>query len=190
MASRAAAQVARHLFSVDDYRRMGEAGIFDEGERVELIEGEIIEMSPIGSAHASRVKRLIQLLSRRLGHKAIVQVQDPVVLSALSEPQPDVALLRPRTDFYAARHPRPADVLLIVEVADRSRVFDRTVKAPLYARAGIRELWIVDLTDEVVEVYRRPLRGAYREVEQLRRGQRLTIAAFPQLVLRVADVLG
>jgi Uma2 family endonuclease len=136
MASAAPAPVARHLFTVDEYHRMGEAGIFGEDDRVELIEGEIIEMSPIGSPHAARVKRLTQLLVRRLGTRAIVQVQDPVVLSQLSEPQPDLAVVKARADFYAAGHPQPTDILLVVEVADTSRVFDRNVKAPLYAPCG------------------------------------------------------
>ena len=183
-------EAVRHLFSVDDYHRMGEAGVFGEADRVELIEGEIIEMSPIGSPHAARVKRLNRLLVRRLGTRAIVQVQDPVVLSRFSEPEPDLAVLKPRVDFYAAKHPEPRDVLLIVEVADSSRVFDRTVKAPLYARTGIRELWVVDVIDEVVEVHRRPQRGVYREVGQFRHGERVTIGAFPGLSLRVIDILG
>lgn len=169
---------------------MGEAGIFGEGDRVELIEGEIIEMSPIGSAHAARVKRLNRLLVRRLGTRAIVQVQDPVVLSRFSEPEPDLAVLKPRADFYAARHPEAADVLLIVEVADTSRHFDRGVKAPLYARAGIRELWVIDVIDEIVEVYRKPQRGAYREMIRFSRAQRVTLAAFPPMAFRVADILG
>ena len=147
-------------------------------------------MSPIGSAHAARVKRLTRLLVRRLGTQAIVQVQDPVVLSRFSEPEPDLAVLKPRADFYAARHPEPADVLLIVEVADTSRGFDRGVKAPLYAQTGIRELWLVDVIDQIVEVYRKPQRGAYREVNRFGRTQRVTIAAFPRKAFRVADILG
>jgi len=190
MVSAAPAPVVRHLFTVDEYHRMGEAGIFGEDDRVELIEGEIIEMSPIGSPHAARVKRLTQLLVRRLGRRAIVQVQDPVVLSQLSEPQPDLAVVKARADFYAARHPQPPDVLLIVEVADSSRVFDRNVKAPLYARAGVPELWVVDVIDAVVDVYRKPWRGRYREATRFRRGQRMTIAAFPRFSFRVTDVLG
>ena len=184
------AQIARHLFTVDEYHRMGEAGIFGEDDRVELIEGEIIERSPIGSPHAARVKRLNRLLVRRLGSRAIVQVHDPVVLSRFSEPQPDLAVLKPRADFYAARHPEPADVLLVIEVADSSRSFDRTVKAPLYAREGIPELWVVDVIDEVVELHRRPSRGAYREVNRFRRGQRVSIALFPGISFRVVDILG
>jgi Uma2 family endonuclease len=190
MARSGLAQVAHHLFTVDEYHRMGEAGIFGEGDRVELIEGEIIEMSPIGSPHAARVKRLNRLLVRRLGTRAIVQVQDPVVLSRFSEPEPDLAVLQPRADFYAERHPQPAEVLLLVEVADSSRVFDRTVKAPLYARVGIPELWVVDVIDKIVEVHRQPLRGVYREVTRYARGQRVTIAAFPGMAFRVVDILG
>ena len=190
MASAAPASVARHLFTVDEYHRMGAAGIFGEDNRVELIEGEIIEMSPIGSPHAARVKRLTRLLVRRLGTRAIVQVQDPVLLSQLSEPQPDLAVVKARADFYASGHPEPADVLLIVEVADSSRVFDRNVKAPLYARAGIAELWVVDVIDEVVDVYRKPGRGRYRDVTRFCLSQRVTIAAFPHFSFRVTDILG
>jgi Uma2 family endonuclease len=190
MARSVSPQVARHLFTVDEYHRMGEAGIFAEDDRVELIEGEIIEMVPIGSPHASRVKRLLQLFVRRLGTRAIVQVQDPVVLSRFSEPEPDIAVLKPRADFYAERHPEPADVYLVVEVADTSRDFDRNVKAPLYARSGIRELWVVDVNALVVEVYRKPERSAYREVATYRRGQRVTMTAFPDKSFRVADIVG
>lgn len=190
MVRSASTQVARRLFTVDEYHRMGEAGILGEDDRVELIEGEIIEMVPTGSPHASRVKRLNQLFVLRLGTRAIVQVQDPVVLSRFSEPEPDLAVLKPRADFYAERHPEPADVLLVVEVADTSRDFDRDVKAPLYARSGIRELWVVDVRALTVEVHRRPERGAYRELTTHRRGQRVAIAAFPKVSFRVADIVG
>jgi Uma2 family endonuclease len=190
MAAPASTPVAKHRFTVDEYHRMAAAGILGEDDRVELIEGEIIEMSPIGSGHAARVKRLNRLLVRRLGDRAIVQVQDPVVLGRFSEPGPDLAVLKPRDDFYAERHPQPADTLLVVEVADSSRAFDRTVKAPLYARHGIPEMWVVDVIDQVVEIYRRPLRGAYREVARCGRTQRVTMAAFPRLSFRVADILG
>lgn len=169
---------------------MGETGILGEDARVELIEGEIVEMSPIGSAHAARVKRLNRLLVRRLGTRAIVQVQDPVVLNRFSELQPDLAVLKPRDDFYAAKHPESRDLLLVVEVADTSRAFDRTVKAPLYARAGVRELWVVDVIDAVVEVHSKPQRGAYREIERLSHSQRVAMEAFPKDSFRVADILG
>jgi Uma2 family endonuclease len=190
MARPESAQIARHPFTVDEYHRMGETGILGEDARVELIEGEIIEMSPIGSPHAARVKRLNRLLVRRLGTRAIVQVQDPVVLNRFSEPQPDLAVLKPRDDFYAAKHPEPRDVLLVVEVADTSRAFDRMVKAPLYARTGVRELWVVDVIDEVVEVHRKAQRGTYREITRFRRGQKVAMGGFPNVSFRVADILG
>src|ERR671938_544657 len=138
-------QVAKRCFSVDEYYRMGEAGILTEDDRVELIEGEIIEMSPIGSRHAACVNRLNTLLGRHLRQTAIVSVQNPIRLDAYSEPEPDVALLRPRADYYESGHPTPADALLIVEVADTSADYDRIIKLPLYAKAGIPEAWLVDL---------------------------------------------
>jgi Uma2 family endonuclease len=190
MGAQASAPFARHRFTVEDYHRMGDAGILRQESRVELIEGEIIEMSPIGTAHASRVKRLNRLLVRRLGTHAIVQVQDPVVLDRFSEPQPDLAVLKPRGDFYAARHPEPADILLLIEVADSSRAFDRSVKVPLYARAGIPEVWVVDVIDQIVEVDRRPLRGAYADVRRCSRAERVSIEAFPRLTFRGVDILG
>ncbi|HYD48294.1 MAG TPA: Uma2 family endonuclease [Terriglobales bacterium] len=185
-----AALATRHRFSVSDYHRMGEAGVLGEQDRVELIEGEIIEMSPIGSSHAARVSRLTHLLVRKLGDAAIVRVQSPVVLDGSSEPEPDLAILKPRPDFYEKQHPEPQDVLLVIEVADTSRAFDRTVKVPLYGRTGIAEVWLVDLVDQLVEVHRDPLRGKYQSCTSYRRGQRLALTAFPQVVLRVADILG
>jgi Uma2 family endonuclease len=130
-------QIDRRVFSVDDYYRMVEVGLLKEDERVELIEGEVIRMSPIGSRHAACVARLTKLFSRLAGDGAIVWVQNPVRLNDFSEPQPDVALLKPRADFYAGAHPAAADVLLIVEVSDTTIGYDRQVKVPLYARGGM-----------------------------------------------------
>jgi Uma2 family endonuclease len=129
------------------------------------------------------------MLTARLGTGAIVQVQDPIVLSTFSEPQPDLAVLKPREDFYVSRHPEPADVLLVIEVADRSRAYDRGIKVPLYARAGIPEVWIVDVVDAVIDVHRRPSGGSYRDTAHLRRGQRLSIAALCGATFRVSDLL-
>lgn len=180
----------RRRFTVDDYHRMAEVGILTEDERVELLDGEIVEMSPIGSDHAGHVKRLIALFTSRLGSRVVVSVQDPVVLSQHSEPQPDVTLLRPRADFYSREHPWPDDVLLLIEVADTSLETDRRIKVPLYARANLREVWIVDLIAERVEVYREPAAGAYRETRALARGQGIAPQAFPDLALAVDDLLG
>src|SRR2546426_2118990 len=135
----------KRRFTVDEYHRMAEAGIFSEDESVELLEGEIVEMTPISSRHAACVNKLTRLFTRELGERVVVSVQNPVALTETSEPQPDLALLRPRADFYAAGHPGPEDVLLMVEVADTSATSDRAVKVPLYARAGIEEVWLIDL---------------------------------------------
>ena len=157
----------KHQLSVHDYHRMVEAGILSADLRVELIGGEIIDMAPIGSRHAAIVNRLNQMFSLACGVDAIVAVQNPVVLGDDSEPQPDLTLLRPRDDFYAARHPRPEDMLLIVEVADTTRSYDRDVKLPLYALHGIPETWLVDLEASTVTRFSRPRGEAYEEIKVL-----------------------
>jgi Uma2 family endonuclease len=176
-------------FTVDEYHRMGAAGILREDDRVELIEGEIVEMTPIGSRHAGQINRLNSLLAARLGSDAIVAVQNPVRLSATSELQPDVALLRPRADFYRNAHPGPADVLLIIEVADTSIEADRRVKVPLYAKAGIAEVWLLDLTSNRVVVYRRPTPEGYEDERVLAPADSLAPQAFPDLLLTAAQLL-
>jgi Uma2 family endonuclease len=183
-------QLAKRYFSVTEYYRMAEAGILTEDDRVELIEGEIVKMSPIGSLHAACVKRLNKLLQRQFGDDAVIGVQDPIRLSDFSEPEPDVALLRPRADLYAQAHPTPDDVLLIIEVADTTVLSDRNVKVPLYARAGIPEVWLIDLPQEVVEIYARPAEGGYQVQRQARRGEQLTAETLAQLSLTVDAVLG
>ncbi len=157
----------RYRLTADDYHRMGEAGIFAEEDRVELIEGEIIEMAPIGSQHAAYVARLQKLLERSAGDQAIIWVQNPVVLNDRSEPEPDICLLRPRKDFYASAHPHPADVLLIIEVADTSLTYDRDLKLPLYARHGIPEVWIVDLENRCLHVFTEAAETGYQQTQTL-----------------------
>jgi Uma2 family endonuclease len=183
-------QIERRWFSVSEYDRMIEAGILPEDDRTELIEGDIVKMSPIGRSHAACVKRLNTFFSRLAGQDPLVSVQDPVRLNDFSEPQPDVALLKWRSDFYAESHPTPADVLLIVEVADTSVETDRAVKVPLYARALIPEVWLIDLAREVIEVYARPVGGAYQQSREAKRGDGLALESLPALKLRVDDVLG
>jgi Uma2 family endonuclease len=185
-----AVEILRRRFTVEEYHRMGEAGILREDDRVELIDGEIVEMTPIGSRHAACVKRLMHLFVRALAARAVVSVQDPIAIPPESEPQPDLALLRPRADFYAGAHPEARDVLLVVEVADTTGPFDRGVKIPLYARAGISEVWLVDLTADVIEVHRRPGGGRYADLQRQARGERLVCQAFPDVELSVDDVLG
>jgi Uma2 family endonuclease len=181
---------APRRFNVREYYQMASAGILTEDDRVELIEGEIVEMSPIGSRHAACVGRLNRLFNTQLGERALVRVHDPVRLNERNEPEPDVALVLPRGDFYASSHPSPSDVLLIVEVADTSAAYDRSTKAPLYARAGIPEVWLVDLEHDRIEVLREPSARGYRVVRPYARGERLMIQALPQLELAVDAVLG
>ena len=182
-------QAAHRLFSADEYEQMIEAGILKEDERVELIKGEIRPMSPIGDRHAACVKRLNAFLSRQIGSKLIVGVQDPVRLSDDSEPQPDISVLRYRDDFYAGAQPRSRDVLLVVEVSDSSLGFDREVKLPSYAAAGIAEAWLVDLNHAVVERHTRPMNGRYAEVITLQHGETLQ-SPMLDLVVAVDDILG
>lgn len=185
-----AVQLLRRRFTVEDYYRMAEAGILTEDDRVELLDGEVVEMTPIGSRHAACVDRLTRLLASAVGDRAIVRVQNPIRLGRHSEPQPDLALLRPRPDFYAQAHPGPEDVLLVVEVADTSVESDRGVKVPLYARAGISAAWLVDLAGERVVVHTAPAPEGYRTVHEARPGGRLRLDGLPGLDLAVADVLG
>jgi Uma2 family endonuclease len=184
-------QVERRQFNISEYARMGEAGIFSEDDRVELIEGEIIKMSPIGSHHAACVDRMVNTLLAHLANQsAIVRVQSPIVLDDYSEPQPDVTLLRLRADFYAQSHPTPEDVLLVVEVADSSIEIDRDVKLPLYARAGIRQVLLVNIPAGVIESYSQPTNGVYQSVRHLERGETVEIKSVPGLVLTVDAILG
>ncbi len=183
---------AKHLITAAEFTRMGEAGVFARDERLELIEGEIVEMSPIGRRHAGRVRFLINLLTRMLADdEAVIDAQDPVVLGDHSEPQPDVALLKPRADYYVDEHPRPSDVLLLIEVADTSLTYDREVKVPIYARYGVPEVWIADLEGGVVEVYRGPAAGGYAHTERLEAPDViLSPQLLPQLRLTVKNLVG
>lgn len=187
-------QVAPRLlkgpFTVADYHRMAETGILRPDARVELLDGQVVEMSPIGSRHAGCVNRLTRLLTQALGDRATVAIQNPAVLDDFSEPQPDVAVMKFRSDGYAARHPSPDDVLLLIEVMVSSADFDRDVKTPLYARAGIREVWLVDLEAAAIEVYREPGPEGYAVVRRGARGDALTPATLPHLSFAASDILG
>lgn len=182
--------VARHRFTVDDYYKMAEAGILGEGDRVELIDGEIVDMTPIGRRHQACVDRLNDLMVSSLRGKAIVRVQGSLRLDEHSEPQPDLVLLRYRPDYYATADAGPADTLLVVEVAETSARYDRRVKVPLYARAGIPEVWLVDVDAGRVAIYREPGPQDYRRVVTVRGEERVSPQAFPDLGLTAADILG
>lgn len=151
---------SRHLISVDAFHRMGEAGVLGPADRVELIDAEIIDMSPIGVMHAAIVARLASHFSQRLGATAVVWCQNPLRLDEVSEPQPDITILRPRADFYTTSHPGPADVLLVIEVADTSLAYDLGTKVPLYARHGIPEVWVIDAATRRTRVFRQPVGGS------------------------------
>lgn len=182
-------ELQRRRFTVDEYYAMAEAGILHEDDRVELIEGEIVQMAAIGSRHAACVNRLTRLLVERAGDDAVVTVQNPVRLSDLSEPQPDFALLRPREDFYAGGHPGPADTLLVVEVAHTTLGYDREIKLPLYATAGVPEVWIVDVEGGVVEVHAEPGEGAFGFRERLGPDQTLRPRLLPRVSVSVGAIL-
>ena len=179
-----------HRFTIDDYHRMSEAGILGPEDRVELVRGEVVEMTPIGSPHSGCVLRLNRLLARAVGERAIVGIQSPITMSEHSELQPDVFLARPRADDYTQTHPRPDEILLLIEVADTSIAHDREVKLPLYAEAGIAEVWLVDLNTCTVDVCREPAGSIYGKVRRARIGHELTPLAFPDLTVRVAAFLG
>ncbi len=179
----------KRRFSVEEYRRMAQAGILSEDDRVELIEGDVVEMVPIGKRHAACVARLTALLAP-LRDRAIVWIQNPIRLGPFSEPQPDAVLLRPRRDFYAQGLPEPQDALLVIEVAETSGDYDRAIKAPLYARARIPEAWIVDLQQEIVDVFRDASVEGYRTRRTWRRGERLSPEAFPNLIVALDELLG
>lgn len=169
---------------------MAEAGVLRHGERAELIDGDVIPVSPIGSRHAGAVRRLSALFQNAVGDRAIVSPQCPVRLDQHSEPEPDVALLRFRPDCYASDHPGPQDVLLVVEVMDSTAANDRGVKLALYARFAVSEVWLVDLKREQIESYRAPSGECYTERAVFPRGIRLAPAALPDVVLPVDGVLG
>jgi Uma2 family endonuclease len=180
----------RLRFTVDEYYRMAAAGILAPDDRLELIEGEIYKMSPIGPLHAGVVDGCSELFFSRVAGRAVVRVQNPLRLDDGSEPEPDVLLARPRRDRYKAAHPGPADVLLLIEVADTTVQFDRQRKLPLYARAGVPESWLLIVDADALEVHRQPSGRGYQVVQRFGRNDVVTPEAFPDLELRVADLLG
>jgi Uma2 family endonuclease len=184
------AQLEPRLFNVTEYYKMAKAGILKPDDRVELIEGEIIKMTAIGSPHAACVSRLVRLLSKAIGDTAILSPQNPVRLDDFSEPVPDIALLKARVDYYAARHPTPKDALLVIEVADSSLLKDRNIKVPLYARAGISEIWIINLPKEIIEVYSDAHLGKYRKCQKFKRGDVVKSPTVKGLSLKVNEILG
>jgi Uma2 family endonuclease len=182
--------VSRRRFTVDDYHRMGEAGILSPTDRVELIDGEIVAMTPIGPRHGACVDRATRVLVTAVGSSAIVRVQGSVRLDLFHEPEPDIVLLRPRADFYASAHPGPADILLVIEFAESSIDYDRDIKTRVYAKAGVAEYWLVNLNEDEVHVHVDPSNGVYRAATSYRRGQSLAPRSLPSLAISMLDLLG
>jgi Uma2 family endonuclease len=178
-------ETAKRLFTVDEYYRMAEAGILTRDDRVELIDGEIIEMSPIGSRHAGCVNRANRLFTSAFGKRVVVSVQNPLRLTNYTEPEPDVVLLKPRDDEYGSKTPAADDALLVVEIADTTLSYDSKVKMPRYAAARIPEVWIENLQDEVLHVYRDPTATGYTTSLALRRGESISPFAFPDVTFTV-----
>jgi len=182
------AEGQRYRFTVDEFARMGEAGIFTDDDRVELIDGDILEMTPIGALHAGIVSRLNELLMARLAGKACVSIQSPIRLANDTEPQPDLVVARRRETFYTDRHPEPGDILLVIEVADSSLRYDKLEKAPRYGRAGIPELWLVDLEAGDVTVYTGPGPDGYASRQLRQRGDDMVAASMPEIRASVDDL--
>jgi Uma2 family endonuclease len=184
-----ATEVLKRLFTVDEFHRMAEAGVFGEDDRVELLDGEIVQMAAIGSRHAACVSRLNEWFGEHVREAAIVSVQNPLVLSEQIELYPDIALLKRRPDFYSQSHPGPADVLLVVEVADTTGDYDCGVKVPRCARTGIPAVWVVDLRDGAIDIYSQPQGDQYRDHQRVGSGQSLEIPGVSDQRIAVDEVL-
>jgi Uma2 family endonuclease len=178
-----------HRFSVKDYYRLAETGVLRPDARVELLDGRIIDMSPIGPLHGGVVKRLTRVFTRFPQGRWLLAVQDPVRLEDHSEPQPDLMLLRPADDDYSSRHPKPEDVFLLIEVSDSTLETDREDNLPIYAQAGIAEVWIVNLIDGTLEVHREPHDSGYTNTQILHEGDSIAPTRFPDAVIEVAQLL-
>ena len=177
-------------FTVDSYHRLGELGIFDEDDRVELLDGQIVEMTPIGGPHAACVIRLDNLLARRVGGDTAVSTQNPVVLAERWEPQPDIVVLRRPGGLAGAWLPNPQDVVLVIEVGDSSLERDRDMKIPQYAAAGIPEAWLVNLPADRIEVHTKPGPDGYADVRIAQRGETLSPLLLDGVTLQVDEILG
>jgi Uma2 family endonuclease len=181
---------ARKLFSVREYDELIATGFFTGKKRVELIEGELIEKMTQGDFHISCINRLNRIFTRNLSDDFIVSVQNAIFINSYSAPKPDVVILRFREGFYAAGKAKPEDVLLVVEVSDSTVRYDRQTKMPLYARVGIREAWLVNLPRKVLEVHRSPVNGKYEVVQKLGKNESIAPLNFPDLQLKIADIIG
>ncbi len=181
--------VRKHLTDINEWQKLGDANIFPPESRLELIDGEILEMVPIGCNHSGHLNRINKLFTVLTADCADTSVQNPLQLGDLSEPEPDFMLLKPSADFYCSRHPNADDVLLLIEVADSSLSFDQNQKLRLYARHNIPEYWLLNLKDSCIEVYRQPHEDVYGEKTTLRVGDTITLSQLNQLTINIADIL-
>ena len=179
----------RRMLTRAEYHRLGEVGILHDEDRVELLEGQLVQMSPVGPRHAGTIDQLMNIFVEIVGRRAQVRIQNPIVLDDGSEPQPDLVLARLPRAKYRTEHPHPDDILLLVEAADSSRDFDLGAKRELYARAGIGEFWVVDLTTNSVVVCRDPNDGSYRSARTVGTDGQLTVEALPDVTIPVEDLL-
>ena len=179
----------KHRFTVEQYYKMAEVGILGVEQRTELIEGEVIEMSPIGAKHSACLSKLADVLRDRTRKRALVRQQNPICLSDRSEPQPDVAVVKERQDYYAESHPLPSEIILLIEVSDSTLKYDRDVKIPLYAKVGISELWIANLEAQVFEVYRQPSETGYQQVQIYGKGEVINLQMLPDVAIAVNEIM-
>jgi Uma2 family endonuclease len=181
--------LTRHKFSTNDYHQMIELGILTKDDHVELINGEIIAMAAIGSHHSGCTNKSSQFFNKRLSARVIVSTQNPIALEDGTEPEPDIALLIPRDDFYAKGHPTPADIFFVLEIADTSFLYDKEVKLMKYARASIAEAWLLNLNQDEILACRDPSSDGYQGIQTIQRGQTLSLLAFPDITVSVDDLL-
>ena len=181
--------IPRRTLTVDDYHKLGDAGILRPEDRVELIEGEMIEMAPIGARHVAMVNKLCALLVAAVGKNAIVSVQNPIILPPRNEPQPDLAILKPRADYYESQLPNAQDVLLLIEVADSTLEYDRDAKIPTYAQHDISEVWLINLQTNSLSIFLDPAPKGYRRLLTPQRGERIAPHLLPNIELAVTEIL-
>lgn len=179
----------KYPLTINHFQKMIETGIFDEDEHIELIEGELIAMAPIGPVHSSKTRKLNRLFSQAVGDLAIVDIQNPIILDDNSEPEPDLTLLRPRDDFYETANPTANDVLLLVEVADSTLSYDKQTKIPLYARHGIPEVWLINIPNNQVEIYLKPSFEGYRQILLPEKHEQISPTLLPVLSIKVLDIM-
>jgi Uma2 family endonuclease len=181
--------LSTYRFSVE-FNKLGEAGIFDEDDRVELIDGEIIIISPVGSRHAGTAMQIAHEFQRKFGDQVLLNMNSPAVLDDFSGPLPDVSALKPRKDFYKSAHPRPDDIFLIIEVSDPTLAYDRGPKLQKYAERGINEVWVVNVKEPSIEQFREPTPREFRGSNKYRIGDQIELEAFPEIRFQVEELIG